>query len=134
MTKPGSDKAENSPFFTCDLTPGELAMFDKIDREQAVHNALGAALGAYKDSIVKMRNEFTQELCRKYNIENPSKVTFDKRTRRFVSIFSADLMAVKIDRRPPSFDQAASQLTIGSIRELLAIYKAVIETRPDERT
>lgn len=109
-------------------------MFATLERQQAVHNALGAALGAYKDQIQRSRDEFVTELCRKYNIEKPSKVTFDARTRRFVSVFSPDLVAVKIDRRPRDFEQAASRLTVASIRELLAIYKAACEASASERT
>ena len=134
MTRQASPRAEDSPHFGFELTPGEVAMFAKIERDQAVHNAIGAVLGRYKDQIQKDRDEFVTELCRKYKVENPSKVTFDARTRRFVSIFSPDLMAVKIDRRPRDFEQAASRLTIASIRELLAIYKAAYEASEAQGT
>lgn len=134
MTKQTAPRPEDSPHFGFELTAGEVAMFAKIERDQAVHNALGAALGAYKDSIQVDRDIFVTELCRKYNIVNPSKVTFDARTRRFVSIFSPDLVALKIDSSPRALKETASALTIASIRELLAIYKAAHEARAAERT
>lgn len=128
------ERPEDSPHFAFDLTPGEIAMFAKIERNQAVLNILTASLGAYRDTIVKERNEFVSELCRKYKIENPAKVTFDARARRFVSIFSPDLIALKIDRRPRDFEQAATRLTLSAIRELLAIYKAAYEASELQRT
>lgn len=118
-----SEPIEDNPHFACRLTPGEIAMFAKIEREQAVHNALGAALGAYKDRIVEQRNMFVRELCRKYGITNPSRVTYDQRTQRFVSIFSAELIAVKIDGRPRAIEQCSRDMTAQAIRELLAIYQ-----------
>lgn len=127
MSNQAKANPEDSPHFSFDLTPGEVAMFAKIERNQAVLNTLTASLADYRDLIIKERNEFVTELCRKYKVQNPSKVTFDARTRRFVSVFAPDLVAVKIDRRPRDFEQAASRLTLASIRELLAIYKAAIE-------
>lgn len=118
---------EDNPHFKTELTPGELGMFAKLERDQAVLNEIGSNLAAFRDGIVTSRNIFVQELCKKYGVKNPAKVTFDPKTKRLVSVFSAELAAVKIDRRPPAFEETAARLVLGAIRELTAIFKAAHE-------
>lgn len=127
MSRQPPERPEDSPYFGFDLTPGEVAMFEKIRREEAVHNVLGAALGAYRDRIFGLRNEFVGELCKKYRIENPKKVTYDYATKRFVSVLSADLVGLKVSTQPPALEACAVRHTLSAVRELLAIYQATQE-------
>lgn len=130
MTRQGSPRPEDNGLFAVQLTAGEQAMFAKIAADEAAHNELAENLGKFKDHIVDKRNSFVGELCKKYNIQNPSKVTFDPRTGRFVSVFSEGLVATKIDTRPIAFKQSATRTILAGLRELLAIYKATHEHGP----
>lgn len=120
-----------NPLLAFDLTPGEMAMFAKVAKEEEIHNALANKLSLYRDGIVEQRNRFVEELCRKYGIarSDRNKVTFDPVTGRLVSIFATSLGGHTIKVSPPEFEKAAARLTLASIRELGAIHAATEEAR-----
>lgn len=117
MTKEDERLADQSGM-AIELSADEVSMFEKIEKMQRIHNALGEFLGAYRDRITTLRNEFVQRITHRYNVEKPSLVTFDPISKKLVSIFHPNLKGIKIEHEASTFRRIASDSITGTIRTL----------------
>lgn len=106
-----------------DLTSDEVQLFENILRMEAIHNALALNLSQYRESIIKLRNEYVSRLTKKYQLDRPVDYTYDPVRKKLVSVFDPDAQAHKIIKRPDAFADLASQIVRDAVKRLDDLYK-----------
>lgn len=114
------ENLEGNLTFEQNLTKDEIEMFERLLAQEEVHNALGAMLGQFRESIVETRNRFVGHLCSKYRIppEQQKHAAFDPISQKVVSTFHPNVKGHKIVSRSNAFSQLASELMVDAIKKL----------------
>lgn len=119
----------DQPVFEFKLSPKEIETWRDIQAMESTHNELGAALSAYRDSIMKYRNDFVGFLTKKYGLKNPAHVTIDPVTKSVISVFSPNLQARIITVKDQTFKQAAFNGMVGLIGQIKSLYVELLRER-----
>lgn len=114
------DNIEGNLTFEQKLTKDEIEMFKRLAEKEEVHNALGAFLSQFRESIIETRNEFVGQLCAKYRIDpqQAKHAAFDPISEKVVSTFHPNLKGHKIVSRSNAFNELAYSLMTQAIGSL----------------
>lgn len=108
------------------LTKGEIRAFDKLYAIENAHNVMAKHLTLVQEQFIAYRNDFIDELCRKYSIPHADrgKITFDRVSKRFVSRShpGIKLFVEKIGNLET--DKYAAAVIQTAIKELIQVYLA----------
>jgi len=120
---------ESQPIFEQELSPAEVQGFQRLIEMEAVHNELGANLSAYRDQIIKQKNELVKHVAKRYGIANPVHAIYDPWSKKIVSIFHPNLAAHRIEKRPYAFRMVAFEQIQSAIRMLTDVFRATDPAR-----
>jgi hypothetical protein len=123
------DNINEGPKFEFKLEPKEIDAWRNIQAMEATHNELGAALSAYRDSILEYRNSFVDHIAKKYQIKDRSAVTIDPYTDTIVSVYNKNCPMRIITVRSTTFKKSAADGMMGLIREIKALYIELLRER-----
>ncbi len=124
MSFEGLGDDDKGKIYDFELTKGEVRAWDRLYAIETAHNAIAEQLTMLHEQFIEYRNTFVDELCRKYGIpaQDRGKITFDRVTRRFVSVNNPGLrMFVQRLERDDMKKFAAGLIQTGS-KELISMY------------
>lgn len=101
------------------ISQDEQQFMDLLLIDEKVHNAIGASLTLFRESLMEQRNRFMMHLAKKYRLENPKMLTYDRMRKMIVSANDPNIHVFNLELTQ-HLKQLADSILIESIKTLRA--------------